>query len=276
MSRKLLTYEKKDTWIDELCGLTKLLFFLCWSITSMMTYDTRVLALMLVLSLVIFKVSKTRWDQVGTVFKFILFFLAINIIAIFLFAPDQGTKIYGTEHILLPIAGKYVFTAEQLFYELNIILKYFVIVPSVFIFVVTTNPSEFAASLNRVGVSYNIGYAVAIALRYIPDVQDDFHKIKNAQEARGIEMSEKASLIDRIKRTVSIIFPLIFTSMGRVDTISNAMELRGFGKHKKRTWYMGRKLKRNDYIVITVVILFMVAALSITYADGNRFYNPFV
>jgi energy-coupling factor transport system permease protein len=276
MSRKLLTYEKKDTWIDELCGLTKLLFFLCWSITSMMTYDTRILALMLVLSLVIFKVSKTRWNQVGTVFKFILFFLTINIIAIFLFAPDQGTKIYGTEHILLPLAGKYVVTAEQLFYELNIILKYFVIVPSVFIFVVTTNPSEFAASLNRVGVSYNIGYAVAIALRYIPDVQDDFHKIKNAQEARGIEMSEKASLTDRIKRTASIIFPLIFTSMGRVDTISNAMELRGFGKYKKRTWYMGRKLKRNDYIVITVVVLFMVTALSITYADGNRFYNPFV
>jgi energy-coupling factor transport system permease protein len=276
MSRKLLTYEKKDTWIDELCGLTKLLFFLCWSITSMMTYDTRVLAVMLVLSLVIFKVSKTRWNQVGTVFKFILFFLTINVIAIFLFAPDQGTKIYGTEHILLPIAGKYVVTAEQLFYELNIILKYFVIVPSVFIFIVTTNPSEFAASLNRVGVSYNIGYAVAIALRYIPDVQDDFHKIKNAQEARGIEMSEKASLIDRIKRTASIIFPLIFTSMGRVDTISNAMELRGFGKHKKRTWYMGRKLKRNDYIVITAVILFMVTALSITFADGNRFYNPFV
>jgi energy-coupling factor transport system permease protein len=242
----------------------------------MMTYDTRILALMLILSLVIFKVSKTRWNQVGTVFKFILFFLTINIIAIFLFAPDQGTKIYGTEHILLPIAGKYVVTAEQLFYELNIILKYFVIVPSVFIFVVTTNPSEFAASLNRVGVSYNIGYAVAIALRYIPDVQDDFHKIKNAQEARGIEMSEKASLIDRIKRTASIIFPLIFTSMGRVDTISNAMELRGFGKYKKRTWYMGRKLKRNDYIVITVVVLFMVTALSITYADGNRFYNPFV
>jgi energy-coupling factor transport system permease protein len=39
---------------------------------------------------------------------------------------------------------------------------------------------------------------------------------------------------------------------------------------------MGRKLERNDYIVITVVVLFMVTALSITYADGNRFYNPFV
>ena len=41
---KLLTYEKKDTWMDELCGVTKLVYFLAWSITSMLTYDTRVLA----------------------------------------------------------------------------------------------------------------------------------------------------------------------------------------------------------------------------------------
>jgi energy-coupling factor transport system permease protein len=53
------------------------------------------------------------------------------------------------------------------------------------------------------------------------------------------------------------------------------MELRGFGKNKKRTWYMGRKLKRNDYIVIICVVVFMVTALAITYADGSRFYNPF-
>ena len=28
--------------------------------------------------------------------------------------------------------------------------------------------------------------------------------------------------------------------MDRIDVVSNAMELRGFGKHKKRTWYMGK------------------------------------
>ena len=273
---KLLTYEKKDTWMDDLCGVTKLIYFLAWSITSMLTYDTRVLVVMLVLSLILFKMSKTSWKQVGSVFKFIMVFLVINVVAIFLFAPDQGTKIYGTEHILFQISRHYPVTAEQLFYELNIILKYFTIIPSVFIFIVTTNPSEFAASLNRIGISYNVGYAVAIALRYIPDVQDDFHKIKNAQEARGIEMSGKASLMSRIKNVSAIIFPLIFTSIGRIDTISNAMELRGFGKNKKRTWYMGRKLKRNDYITMVLVLGFMAAALIITYHDGSRFYNPFV
>lgn len=273
---KLLTYEKKDTWIDRLCGVTKLIFFLAWSITSMLTYDTRVLAVMFVISLVLFQLSKTDWKQVGGIFKLIMIFMIINLLAIFIFAPEQGSRIYGTETVLFPIAGNYVVTAEQLFYEWNILLKYFTIVPSVFIFIVTTDPSEFAASLNRIGVSYNIGYAISVALRYIPDVQDDFHKIRNAQEARGIEMSSKAKFMDRVKNTASIIFPLIFTSMERIDTVSNAMELRGYGKHKKRTWYSGRKLQKADYMTIVATLVFMAAALVITYHDGSRFYNPFL
>lgn len=273
---KLLTYEKKDTWIDRLCGVTKLIFFLAWSITSMLTYDTRVLAVMFVISLVLFQLSKTDWKQVGGIFKLIMIFMIINLLAIFIFAPEQGSRIYGTETVLFPIAGNYVVTAEQLFYEWNILLKYFTIVPSVFIFIVTTDPSEFAASLNRIGVSYNIGYAISVALRYIPDVQDDFHKIRNAQEARGIEMSSKAKFLDRVKNTASIIFPLIFTSMERIDTVSNAMELRGYGKHKKRTWYSGRKLQKADYMTIAATLVFMAAALVITYHDGSRFYNPFL
>ena len=81
--------------MDRLCGVTKLIYFLAWSITSMLTYDTRVLAVMLVLSLVLFRLSKTEWKQVGSIFKFIMFFLVINVLAIFILSPDQGTKFMG-------------------------------------------------------------------------------------------------------------------------------------------------------------------------------------
>ena len=273
---KLLSYEEKGTWIHELSGVTKLVFFLMWSFTSMLTYDTRVLAVMLLLSLMIFAASKTKWNQVGTVFKFVLVLLTINVVMIFVFSPYQGTKIYGTKTLLFHIAGSYSMTAEQLFYEINVMLKYFTIVPAIFMFMVTTNPSEFAASMNRIGISYNVGYAIAIALRYIPDVQDDYTAIKNAQSARGIEMSKKAPMSKRIKSTAAVLFPLIFSSMERIDVVSNAMELRGFGKNKKRTWYSGRPLKRNDYISLVVIVVFCTAALVFTYYDGTRFYNPFV
>lgn len=272
---KILAYEKKDTWIHELSGVTKLSFFLIWSIVSMLSYDTRVLAVMVVFSLGIFYMSKTQWRQVAAVFNMIMIFLVLNIIAVFIFSPYHGVEIYGSRTDLFHIIGPYTMTAEQLFYEGNMILKYFTIIPAALMFLVTTDPSEFAASLNKVGIHYNIGYAIAIALRYIPDVQGDFTKIKHAQEARGIEMSGKASLVSRIKNVAAIIFPLIFSSMGRIDTISNAMELRGFGKHKKRTWYYARPLKRNDYITIGVAVIFAVIALVITFQNGSRFYNPF-
>ncbi len=273
---RILTYAEKNTWIHRLCGVTKLTFFLGWSVIGMLTYDTRVLITMLIISLIIFKVSKTEWKQVGTVFKFILFFLCLNLLTVFLFSPYEGVKIYGTRTEIVHLFGNYTITKEQLFYEFNIMLKYFTVIPVVLMFIVTTNPSEFAASLNRIGISYNIGYSVAIALRYIPDVQSDFTKIKHAQEARGIEMSSKAKLITRIKNMASIIFPLIFSSMDRIDVVSNAMELRGFGKHKKRTWYYAKPLKKNDYFTLLFVICFAVIALSITFMDGSRFYNPFL
>lgn len=275
MSR-VLSYEEKNTWIHRLCGVTKLIFFLLWSMTSMMTYDTRVLLVMLVLSFVILRASKTEWRQIGTVFKLILFFLAINLLAIFFLAPDQGTLIYGTRTVWVHLFKGYDLTYEQAFYEFNVFLKYMTVVPTVFMFLVTTNPSEFAASMNRIGISYKIGYSFAIALRYIPDIQSDFFQIKNAQQARGIEMTKKAPFVQRIKHICAIIFPLIFSSMDRIDVVSNAMELRGFGKHKKRTWYMGKPLNKNDYLVIAFSVIFAVVGLTITFIDGERFYNPFI
>ena len=139
------------------------------------------------------------------------------------------------------------------------------------VFLVTTDPSELAASINKIGVPYSFAYALAIALRYIPDIQDDFVRIKNAQAARGIEMSAKAGLVSRIKNVAAIIFPLLFSTMERIDVVSNAMELRGFGKKKGRTWYSYRRLSRNDHIVLILTVIFVIAAMAVTYADGSRF-----
>ena len=54
------------------------------------------------------------------------------------------------------------------------------------------------------------------------------------------------------------------------------MELRGFGKNRKRTWYSGKKLTGKDIMVIVAALVFAVVSLLITFSDGSRFYNPFV
>ena len=120
-----------------------------------------------------------------------------------------------------------------------------------------------------------MSYAVALALRYIPDIQREYRDISLAQQARGTEMSKKASLVDRLKAASTILIPLILSSMERIETISNAMELRGFGKGPKRTWYSGRKFSKMDLVSMAVCTLLMIASLLITLLHG-RYFNPFV
>lgn len=272
----MLTYIKKDSPVDRLTGATKLICFILWTLAAMLTYDTRVLIGMLIFSLVIFKVSKIEFKEVAFIVYFILFFLLLNDLAIFVFSPYEGVNMYGTRHDIFHIIGPYTLTWEQLFYEFNVTLKYLSVIPMALLFILATNPSEFAASLNKIGVSYKIAYSVSIALRYIPDIQREYHDISFAQQARGIDMSKKEKLGKRVKNMSSILMPLIFSSLDRIENISTAMELRAFGKNKKRTWYNARSFTKGDYIAILVVAIILAISLWFNYKNGSRFYNPFM
>lgn len=275
MSR-LLTYIRVDSPLHRLNGATKLIIFLVWSVTGMMTFDARALIIMLITGVIVFKVSRVPFSEVSFVLAFISAFLLLNFITIYLFSPEEGVRIYGTRHLLFSFTGHYTVTAEQLFYELTVIMKYYTVVPVALLFVLTTDPSEFAASLNRLHVSYKVSYAVALALRYIPDIQTDFINISHAQQARGIDLSRKAKPWTRLTNIAAILMPLIFSSLDRITVISNAMELRNFGKKKKRTWYSARPFGKNDATVLTMALLLSAAVLIFTFYDGTRHFNPFM
>ncbi|MEW9936179.1 energy-coupling factor transporter transmembrane protein EcfT [Clostridium butyricum] len=276
MNEAMLEYKLIDSPIHRLTGATKLICLILWSLVSMLTYNTYILLFMVMFSFIIFKISKIKFKQISFVFYFILIFLIINNIAIFIFSPYEGVKIYNSRTDLFYIIGPYSLTAEQLFYQFNVTLKYFSIIPIALIFMVATDPSEFAASLNKIGVNYKIAYSVSIALRYIPDIQHEYSDISFAQQARGIDMSKKAKLSQRIKNSTAILMPLIFSSLERIETISSAMELRAFGNKKKRTWYSERYFKKSDYVSIGILLILLLVSVFISIKTGSRFYNPFI
>ncbi|WP_068269129.1 energy-coupling factor transporter transmembrane component T family protein [Caviibacter abscessus] len=273
---RIFGYEYKKTFIHDLNGVTKLVIFLLWSTLGMLTYNTYVLFFMLISSLIVLYISKIKYKDVSFVFWVILIFLILNTVTIYIFSPQEGVKIYHSMTKITNFGNIYDLTLEQVFYEVNVFLKYMVVAPVALIFISTTDPSELGSSLNRIGVPYSICYAINIAFRYIPDIQQDFYNIKNTKEARGIELSSKQNLLKRITNTIPILFPLIFTSIERIENISTAMELRGFGKKNKRTWYSYRELRLSDYISIIVTLIIVIFCLYITFKDGSRFYNPFM
>lgn len=272
----LFNYIDRPSVIHRLTGACKLVCLITWSLAAMTSFYTPLLIAMTIASFILFRIAKLKVKDISFMLGVMAVYIAMNNVLIFLFSPSHGTSIYGTETVLFKIAGPYVVTAEQLFYHLNVILKNICTIPIVLLFVCTTNPSEFAASLSRIGVSYRISYAVALALRYIPDIQREYRDISLAQQARGVEMSKKVSLVSRLKSASSILIPLILSSLERIETISNAMELRGFGKSKKRTWYSGRKFSKMDILSMVACTLLMLLSFLLTYFNGNRYFNPFI
>ncbi|MBQ3421710.1 MAG: energy-coupling factor transporter transmembrane protein EcfT, partial [Romboutsia sp.] len=61
MNEVMLEYSEIDSPIHRLTGATKLICLILWSLTSMLTYNTYVLAFMVIFSFVIFKISKVSF-----------------------------------------------------------------------------------------------------------------------------------------------------------------------------------------------------------------------
>ena len=277
MKDKIFDYVERDNWVFKLSGLTKLLCFLILSASVMFTFDIRSILLIMALSFTVLRLSGITFSQIKVMLWAVVIFLGMNFVLTYLFYPAYGVEIYGTCHELFRFNSRYTVTQEQLLYQISKFAKYASVIPLGMLFLLTTNPSEFAASLNGVRVSYKAAFALALTLRYFPDTIRNYNDIAVAQQSRGLDLSKKEKLGTRIKNVMNICIPLIFSTLDRVDVVSNAMDLRGFGKHKKRTWYAATPMGRNDYICIGVCLAILAGVMAVTaFVNHGRFWNPFI
>ncbi len=277
MKDKIFDYVERDNWVFNMSGVTKLICFLILSAAVMFTYDIRTILVVMVLSFAVLRSSGITFRQIRGMLWAVVIFLVFNFVLTYIFDPTYGVEIYGTCHEIFRFSDRYVVTLEQGLYQFTKFFKYGSVIPLGMLFLLTTNPSEFAASLNSIKVSYKASYALALTLRYFPDTIRNYNDISVAQQSRGLDLSKKEKFSVRIKNILNICVPLIFSTMDRIDVISNAMDLRGFGKHKKRTWYAKKPMARLDYVCIAVCCLILVAVICIAvFINHGRFWNPFI
>ena len=242
----------------------------------LLTFDVRILAITLAAGLLTLSTSRVPVRVYRPILILVLLSVFLNAFFIYLFSPLQGPDLIGTRTILFGLPDvRYAITLETLWYLLIVVLKYFSISPIAISFIYCTQPSEFASSLNRLHISYKISYAISLAFRYIPVIMSDYKNIRDGQECRGVEMSDKAKLKDRINAVTRTLSPLVLSSLDKIDIITNAMVLRGFGRMKKRTWFRSRPLKAVDWILILFMLAILALAMVLRFAFGVKYWYPF-
>jgi energy-coupling factor transport system permease protein len=275
MSKSGSLYIERQSVFHSLDGSIKLLMLIAWTFFAFAFMDARVFVAMIVLGLAMLKLSKLPNKAIWPLLLFIFIFTVFNSAFLLLITPEYGSKLTGTYTDAVSV-GFYTITFETIFYCITLSLKYIAIMPITILFIFTTHPSNFASSLNRIGVPYRVAYSVSIALRYIPDVKAEVENIINAQEARGVAFRKgDASIGTRLKNYATVMMPLLLSSFNRIETVSNAMDLRGFGKNKKRTWYHRRKYSKPDVTFAAVSAAVLVLAIVIKAGVGAVYWYPF-
>ncbi len=101
---------------------------------------------------------------------------------------------------------------------------------------------------------------MTIALRFIPTLIDETHKIINAQTARGANFTS-GGLISRAKSLIPILIPLFISAFRRADELATAMECRCYTGGDGRTKLNVPKTSCADWIFLLVIIVLGVAVV---------------
>ena len=82
MANHFIGYQSGRGFLYQLSGASKLIFFILVSVACMTTYDTRLIAVVGLSSLILFKMADIRWKQISFVIKFIGFFALLNVLMV--------------------------------------------------------------------------------------------------------------------------------------------------------------------------------------------------
>ncbi|MCS7111994.1 MAG: energy-coupling factor transporter transmembrane component T [Ignisphaera sp.] len=163
-------------------------------------------------------------------------------------------------NILVSLAFTSVSIAETVATQLRSVTRIACLTAALLVLLSTTTPRQIIQAFTSIGITYTYVYPFIVALRFIPILFSEMRNIYDAQRARGLDF-ERGRAIDRVKRLTAIVIPTIVCSVIRAKDLIEAMELRGFGYSKKRTFYKPIKFRRVDVIFTVAITAVYLAAI---------------
>lgn len=132
----------------------------------------------------------------------------------------------------------------------------------------TTTPLEISSSVEEIigklpggkKRSSEIGMALSLTLTFIPLISLQTNRIILAQKARGIEF-DKGSIFSRVKNSISVVIPVIATSLKKAQDTAAALQIRGYRPGHKLTCLKEKSWSLSDSILLVVTILSILTAI---------------
>lgn len=236
---------------------TKLLIVAILSLFALIYQDLVVLAGLFLLSIAILLAFRVPLRILGNM-KYMLFFY-LGLILMQSFFVHSGKP-------LLRWGDLYLLTTDGVFYGATIFFRFSILALSGLL-LVTCPGGDLVLALVKMKVPGEIILMIQIGIRFLPVLKDELQNTLAAIQLRGVDL-KKVYKRKVIKVYVSLFSPIIYMIYKKAEKLSILLELRGFRKYEKRTYYRDISFSKFDYFLIILTII--ISSLIIIGAERYR------
>jgi len=238
-------YLERDTPLHTLNPVTKIIGLVLLLILPLST--THPLGLLPSLAFVLFLLYLAKaFRNLRRMWWFVLLLGAVSIVLWSFFRQGQT---------ILFRLGFLSVSRESVLYGLGMGIRLNVMLISGLVFLSCTKVEEFTLGLRKLGLPFSMSFALSLAFRLVPLFFTTASTVLQAQRARGLDL-KRGSVIQRVKKYVPLLIPIFVYAVRNTDQLAMALESRGFGARRERTYYIEYQMKKIDL----AVLLFLGAA----------------
>jgi energy-coupling factor transport system permease protein len=136
-------------------------------------------------------------------------------------------------------------------------LRLVALVTLFFLFFQVTEPEDLGWALTRVGVPETFAFILAGAMRFVPVLSRKLADIRNAQQARGIDLGLS---LRNWSNYAALLAPLLLQSFLLADRLALAMEARGFSC-QGRSSYRQYRMSWWDHLAVLLALLLVMSII---------------
>jgi energy-coupling factor transport system permease protein len=193
--------------------------------------------------------GKVRISRIAMSGRFILL-LGLLLMLFHLFS-DPGEVVWRIGPLSLTDAG--LRQGPVFFFRLS------VVVLASFILIWTTDTRDLMASLAKAGMPYRFAYAVFLALRFLPLIQQEVDAVRDAHRIRG--RAARTSLSHRARLWGRYVFTVLINGLRKAETTSISLETRAFGAFPTRSYMKEPIFRRRDLVLVAATAILAAGLL---------------
>lgn len=246
MSARYSLYQPGSTWLHRLDARPKLLAVACVAVLLLLWRNVWLMLASLVLVQFALRSAGISRERLARVWRMTAPTLALVVVLWVLVYQRPGTPLFAFWVVRI--------TVESLAEGLAVGLRIAALAFWAFVWLFTTDQSTLVRSLVALGLPYEWGLVIALALRYLPSTAGTLSMIADAHQARALELGH-GSPLRRARAYIPIAVSALIVALRGAESTASALSARGFGARSRRTEYRRLQLRDIDWLCLGATAL---------------------